>query len=108
MKTGGTCEERQKTCKFVHGVHGVDHMEVQKNMVKVFAIAAVMLVIGMTIVIVSGGLAGLVSGVGTALATLGIEQARRTYARRYAKGQVTDIGAGSYEKENESLTLYKK
>ena len=80
----------------------------KKKMFKGFAIAAIMLVIGIIIVLVSGGFAGLVSSVGTALATLGIEQARRTIARRYAKGDVTDIGAASYDKENECLIVYKK
>ena len=80
----------------------------KKKMFKGFAIAAIMLVIGIIIVLVSGGFAGLVSSVGTALATLGIEQTRRTIARRHAKGQVTNIGSASYDKENECLTVYEK
>ena len=74
----------------------------KKKMFKGFAIAAIMLVIGIIIVLVSGGFAGLVSSVGTALATLGIEQTRRTIARRHAKGQVTNIGSASYDKENKT------
>ena len=50
----------------------------KREMFKEFAIAAIMLVIGIIIVLVSGGFVGLVSSVGTALATLGISHALHT------------------------------
>ncbi len=77
----------------------------KRKMFKGFAIAAIMLVIGIIIVLVSGGFAGLVSSVGTALATLGISHALRTFASRNATGPVTTIGSASVE--NGTLTFYK-
>ena len=78
----------------------------KNNMLKGFIVAAIILTIGIIIVIVSDGPKGLASSFGTALATLGIDRAWRTFVRRNATGPVASIGAASVE--NETLTFYDK
>ena len=78
----------------------------KENMLKGFIVAAIMLAMGILIVIVSDGPKGLVSSVGTALATLGIDRAWRTFVRRNATGPVASVGSASIE--NETLTIYEK
>ena len=78
----------------------------KKNLLKGFTVAAIMLAIGIIIVIASDGPKGLVSSFGTALATLGIDYALRTYIRRNATGSVSSIRAASVE--NETLTYYER
>ena len=78
----------------------------KKNMLKGFIVAAIMLAMGMIIVIASDGPKGIVSSVGTALATLGIERALSTFARRNAMGPVASIGAASVG--NETLTFHER
>ena len=77
----------------------------KKKMLKGFVVAALLLVIGIIIVLVSGGFASLVSSVGTAMATLGISHALRTFESRNATCPVTTIGSASVE--NGTLTFYK-
>ena len=80
----------------------------KKDILKGFTIAAIMLAIGIIIVIANDGPKGLVSSVGTAIATLGINYALCTFERRNATGSVTSIGSASYDKETGTISFYKK
>ena len=71
-----------------------------REMLKGFVVATIMVAVGVVIVIANDGPKSLVSSVGTALATLGIDRALRTWARRKAMGEVTSIGSVSVEGEN--------